>query len=538
MSSEAENTEEPTPEQATTSSSSDLSEANIQKAIRFWRHPSLTEIPSDQKQQYLRERGVTDEEIHKAWERIAESEQETPPTNSSPSQSQPQAPPLNKYSDPYSQNTSSQQGNDSNFRPNYHQQPPPPYYGGNYPPQQNEEDSPLTMAQGASLVTLGGFIGLTAAAASRWLNGGDFQIFPKPRIGADPRTVAEQRSLFLQRLEQEDDEEDDEEEEDEDDEIVFMQDNGVDHEVAAALIQEKLLQQVESIAENLKANVEVQEKVLKKLSQGSSITDQSMTFLREQRSTSSASEKRNPQETLLKLWAEMVEIKSELRSLHVEKLEDASQEKARTVLVSLENCIDELKASILCNTDNPPEPNSQPSATHQTQVLKSETNDKPKEASEGDENKVSAEIPHTLRDSIRALAEQNEATALRVGCQLLYLYIINLSGKPDNPRYRKIFTCNESFQKVETLKGGKELLYAVGFSSSDEKGSSLQWLPDGTVEEETVAMAKLKEAASALSILKSGKSSDELTASALAVLSSEEGGCLVEDEAESKSVDK
>ena len=40
-----------------------------------------------------------------------------------------------------------------------------------------EEDEGF-MLQGVSLVALGGMVGLTAAAAARWLNGGDFQLLP------------------------------------------------------------------------------------------------------------------------------------------------------------------------------------------------------------------------------------------------------------------------------------------------------------------------------------------------------------------------
>ena len=145
-------------------------------------------------------------------------------------------------------------------------------------------------------------------------------------------------------------------------------------------------------------------------------------------------------------------------------------------------------------------------------------------------NKDDDDTCYTLREAITILAEENEETALRVGCQLLYLYIINLLGKPENQRYRKIFTCNDSFQKVEVLKGAKHVLMAVGFVPMD--GGFLEWTPPPTTttsnnnnnndpEEEGLAMEKLREAASALGILKSGKKSKELTKKALAVLSSD-----------------
>jgi hypothetical protein len=123
----------------------------------------------------------------------------------------------------------------------------------------------------------------------------------------------------------------------------------------------------------------------------------------------------------------------------------------------------------------------------------------------------------------------------------LYLYIVNLSGRPDNPRYRKIYTCNENFKKVENLHGGKDFLYSLGF---EERDTFLEWLPDADQDLEDVTIEKLKEAAAALSIIKSSKqSSDELLESVLATLTPEplsdlppppseeaqtsSGGCLV-----------
>ena len=57
----------------------DNEEANIEKTIRFWSHPALRSIPSDQKRSYLHERGVTDSQISKAWERIAENDDRPSP---------------------------------------------------------------------------------------------------------------------------------------------------------------------------------------------------------------------------------------------------------------------------------------------------------------------------------------------------------------------------------------------------------------------------------------------------------------------------
>ena len=105
--------------------------------------------------------------------------------------------------------------------------------------------------------------------------------------------------------------------------------------------------------------------------------------------------------------------------------------------------------------------------------------------------------------------------SLRAGAQLLYLYVINLSSHPHVPRYQKIFTTNTSFQKVQELQGGKELLLAVGF---EQVGTCLEWKGGGSDH----SVASLKEAAAALSILKScsddGFDAAQLSSNALSVL--------------------
>jgi hypothetical protein len=131
----------------------------------------------------------------------------------------------------------------------------------------------------------------------------------------------------------------------------------------------------------------------------------------------------------------------------------------------------------------------------------------------------------SLADAIRQLAGKNDATTLQVGSQLLYLYVVNLSNNPRAPRYRKIYTTNESFVKVNRLVGARELLTAVGFV---EQGNCLEWLPsDSTDKEESydenMYLMRLKEAASVLSVLKSppqgsNPDSEALTLAALAAL--------------------
>jgi hypothetical protein len=80
-------------------------------------------------------------------------------------------------------------------------------------------------------------------------------------------------------------------------------------------------------------------------------------------------------------------------------------------------------------------------------------------------------------------------------------------------------TSNESFQRVEQLVGGKEVLLAVGFI---ERHNYLEWEPQNSDEVSDDDLTPLKEASAALSILmnqRQGDSSDTVLTSALAVLS-------------------
>jgi hypothetical protein len=395
-----------------------------------------------------------------------------------------------------------------------------------YPREEVEEDGPMSFVQGVSLVTLGGALGLTAAAAARWLNGGDFRLFPHPTNPSLRTTGGEARCLVLQEPNRQNSDLVDEEEEGDQDE--YEEDEYTEDEQLVPAVQEKLLHQLESVSETLKSHVAVQEKLFQKLaSNNSAITDSSMNLLRST-TTSSVNDKATDKgDELRRVWAQLVEIKAEMRSLHpLPSNGDRSpwEEKVANLLPRLESCIEKVEGSIDTNKDKPSNSSSSPRKipakeevqTPPSSILPDSPSTPVVEASD-----LKSQPPTgtscTLRQAIHRLAEENEATALRVGCQLLYLYIVNLSGNPDNPRYRKIFTCNESFQKVENLKGAKDLLFVVGFE--EQKGVCLEWLPNGSSEQEIQAIARLKEAAAALSILKSGKKSDDLTEAALAVLS-------------------
>ncbi|CAJ1966961.1 unnamed protein product [Cylindrotheca closterium] len=510
------------------------SEANIETAIRFWNHPSLANISSADKRSYLHAKGVSDAEIHKAWERIVERDI---PNNAGGTNAITTTVPVAPI---VAQGQGAQGALDSaaarqtpnlhtpgqmSYPPasnNYVQPTPTPYYNNNnnqYPPapQEMEEEGPLTLMQGASLVTFGGFIGLTAAAASRWLNGGDFEILPGPKYPAD---IGEQRSQFLKRLEEEAEEE---EEDDDDDDEEDVEEDGVDQEIVAALSQQKLIQQVESIAESLRVNTAVQEKLLNKLtSTGTSITDETMGFLRSTDSSKSKETKTEYDKSDVQMiWKELVQIQAELRSLNSAMKGKKSEKRVESTLNNLDVCIEGITKKMLSSAgDSTPEPSMakpsgedpQPQPPQDASTVSVEEIGKALE--ELQMQNETATTSQSILDAIRTVAEKNDAKARQVGCQLLLLYVANLSGNPNNPRYRKIYTSNESFKKVDQLIGGKDLLMAVGF---EESGNYLEWFPNGPPAQESSAIEVLKKATEALRILKSGEKSDDLTNSALAV---------------------
>lgn len=426
---------------------------------------------------------------------------------------------------------------------------PGDHYQSMYPPRYEDEDGQGPFLQGVSLVTLGGALGLTAAAAVRWLNGGEFQLLPPPSL---PGESAERQKNYhqstLQHFKEENSEPDDEEgEEFEDDgedvnlpraEMDYDGESEGEEDLITSQAHERLLEHIESISESMKTNVSVQEKILQKLtSQGSSITNQSMNLLRASNTAekTQSGEEKGDLPGLMRIWSELVEIKAELRylkqmqSMETKTCADSSQREddpLANTLGRLNTAIDsiaEFSGHSKTQTQNlKPALQSKDSISPPPQDLQKSK----KETEEGGSTLDSTSMGESktqntlsLHDAIRDLAQENDAVTLRAGCQLLSLYIINLKGNPKNPRYRKIFTTNESFQKVEALIGGKSLLLAVGF---EEKQNCLEWLAsDLSPEREGLALAELQKAASALALLKSATPSPDLTDAALAVLSSE-----------------
>ena len=116
-----------------------------------------------------------------------------------------------------------------------------------------------------------------------------------------------------------------------------------------------------------------------------------------------------------------------------------------------------------------------------------------------------------IEEALKTLSQKNESGELKIGAQMLYLYCKNLSKNPTVPRYRKIYTNNNSFKKkVGNLVGVKDFLSALGFvertnffewsdTSPDTKSQldfalvALEQLQKGKVEDSEIARSDTSE---------------------------------------------
>ncbi len=404
-------------------------------------------------------------------------------------------------------------------------------------------------------------MGVAVAAAVRWLNGGDFCLFPPPQLSsitATKTSVVLSDQPHIQNnhpqihnssadrfISSEPTREAAAEEEDDN---CFGVDFDQDVSPAQATNQHNtscLTQQVQSLTETLEAHVRVQQRLLQKLA--SETTDRSMNLLQPK------GVEMKPTETLVMIiWSKLVEIRVELSSIQstlslsatktsgqvdTSNNDDGSDDVTlhlRRTLDQLESCIGELSSLTVTPVV---QESTQSTVTsfpaNGTIQMELSSNDDLKAEQvnhhQGETNEIS-QLEHlpSLKDVIRTLAEDNESTALRVGAQLLYLYVIHLLSNPHVPRYRKIFTANESFAKVQQLHGGVDLLRAVGFV---ERESYWEWQSDHEdhVNYKDVLLERLRQAAASLSILKSpgqshAESSEHITSAALAVFNIEAAG--------------
>ena len=367
-----------------------------------------------------------------------------------------------------------------------------PFHSQQYEQQINNTNSTL-----AAAITLGSALGLTAAAAVRWLNGGDFQLFP-PAVPPAPRPLPPSTMHQQQQLEQ----------------LVE----------SVTLQTERQEVLVNKLQETLRTTEMQQQRHLNRS------TDEAMARLKQQQKDESES----PSLLVLK------NVQSELQMIREALASDTDD---APLHARLEITIDRLD-TILQKMEMPPTKITSPTAdgpgvdSSDGPAIPSATVSVSTDTS-GTNNKTTLGSTKALEAAIRRMVSENEVDALRTASQMLYLYVVNVSEHPRVPRYRKIFTSNESFQRnVAHLQGASDLLLAVGFveqeSSNNSKSACWEWLPpsihnnqpkDDEAEEsvelrsspqkawlgdsEATYLERLKEAAAALEVLKAAGTTED-----------------------------
>ena len=446
-------------------------------------------------------------------------------------------------------------------------------------------DGSISVARGVSLLGVGGALGVTGAAAMRWLNGGRFELFPtsattvttasisrdlNTKIASDEQELQGKVSVTQQEMSKhgqakkgeysndgtkwnnnrDNNNNLDNEYEYEYDEVDQYDDAEYsDNNDEKFNVEECLLERMDALLSSIGSNSALQEKVILKLANTSTITDDSMSLLKQKsQSDNKASDTIDIPLRNSKTLEQLKEVKDGMANLcesmtnalssdnyHANGKKDDWEQEWSKLLARFDDCIQTLKKpvdSFAVDADAADSKSISTSETTQTEIQGRQDIQlfppAPSTPADGTSNgsrisysdMMETLIPLSLNDCIRKLAEKNSPLSLKSGSQLLYLYLANLSGKPDNRRYRKIFTSNESFRKVENLAGGKDLLYAVGFVDESDKGV-LEWVPTGSTEEEISALILVKDAAAALGVLKKSDNvpSSELVRSALSKLS-------------------
>jgi len=449
------------------SESEDINSASrIQKAAKFWKHPSMTSVPASEKMEYLKAKGYSTEEIHQMWDHlVSETTDETETTEAANINIATKEPPAR-----WTQPTTA---------------PPQPH-------QQYDEES--SSQQSLALLTVGGMIGVTAAAATRWLNGGDFTLFPPPTVmgkGTAASTQMKQSncSNFASQMKGEYPAISNEE-------LLPSEEEEEGEKIPSEHTTFELSQQVQEIKSLVQEQVRSQEKILTYLTmqQTKKVTDQSMELLRECDVEHISADDDGS-------FLVMEEVKSLLEQQLVEDPSLSSSGGCSYVQQALQKIENHQQERVTDSSSS----NINHSQLHDDSLIGAPNTSRVANTNEEDTghdelmDDVSINDTHTsLKLSIQRLATENNSneSELQSGCQVLYLYVVHLSSNPHVPRYRKIYTSNDSFRQVELLHGGMDLLLAVGFVKNE---GYLEWAP----QDEDVAMQCLQEASAALTILKS-----------------------------------
>ena len=476
----------------------------LEQAVAFWSHPSLESVSSQEKLAYFRSKGMTTDQIHRVWEELVKKQRKdpndsntTPPTLPTYGAHHQQPQPQPQQQQPYS--SSYYYHNDAYHNQHHHQ-------------QQQHRDGSL---QVPALLTIGGIVGLTAAAAVRWLNGGDFSIFPPPTIdgNANLHDYYNQHNKHVAGSDQDDDDDDDDDDvneypkykatylEEEEEEDGQGAKNTLSDDTNKSL--ENLRNDVQELATAVRTNMAKQEKILRTVSSQASqdITNKSMALLTMNGGgTHQIKKEKDGGENDV----ELTKIRSTLENL-VQRLErdatnTASDGVVDTANVTTVNTVTELK-DIILKLDTLIDTKRQRSLLHHPVQEAEETALESANPTEETTTKDSSKsgCPGSIRESLERMVLENDGMpndAYQTSVRMVHLYLSNLSNHSHVPKYRKIYTSNDRYQtQVKPLVGADGLLGAVGFA---EKTNCWEWQPGDSESEMKV---QLKHVGKALSIL-------------------------------------
>jgi len=531
-----------------TSSSSPpiIDEDNIQKAVSFLRNNEIRDVSPSEKRKYLTTKGINQDEIDTALDRLAT-------TTTAAATDRAQGGSLNRDEGrPYQHRQPQQQ----HYQQQQNQYGGPPHSTGPLPPYQNhmqpphnsmnnfgpnnnnmgnirpEEGGESSFLSFSSLA--GGFCMSTfCLAAVRWLNGGDFVLFPPP--------IAEGRYIKQDNNEtQNEDDNEDGETTDHLDETSYNSQGSEDPDLSMILNGtanhesdvhgsnqhqssfEDLVMEVKALSTTINSFREEQDRANRVATAqlGKGVTDDAMDFLRQQKppvvqkqGDVAAIDKKDVSR-ITSLITEMVEELSQVKDslgddVTVEdensntENDDDDKKTDHTELSSKIDIAIGKGREILALVKSPDEsssnkiqPQQAPPAEHENDEKDSDqdpnnTAQEEKGIKDDDEDKTESDSTPAaddnsgegsdrnqnsndhLEEALKTLSQNNESEELKIGAQMLYLYCKNLSKNPTVPRYRKIYTNNNSFKKkVGNLVGAKEFLSALGFV---ERTNFFEW---------------------------------------------------------------
>jgi hypothetical protein len=550
-------------DKSTSSSSSPsttvIDEENVKKAISFLRNKEILDVSPSEKRKYLTKVGITQDEIDTALDRLANTiigdSKEGSNHNSDEGR-----PPYHRHLQHHQQQNHCGGPHSSGpLPPNYNMQPRHDMnnFASNNMGSIRQEEGESSFFSVSSWA--GGFFMSTfCLAALRWLNGGDFVLFPPP-VAASMSSVG--------RIKQNNDTQHDDNHQDGEtdylDEASVNSDGSGDPDLSMILNGtanhersdvhgnnqeqssfEDLVMEVKALSKAINSFREEQDRANRVTAAqlGKGVTDDAMDFLRQQKPLVSqkkgdvAAIDKKDISRIRSLIAEMVDelsqVKDSFDDMAVEdgnatvesELDkktgqtelsskiDIAIRKGKEVLALVKSPDESSSAKIIESQQAPPAERGNIEKDQDANDTKhEEIEDVDNDKSEPDltpaANEKSGESSDVnpsskdLEEALESLSQNNENEALKSGAQMLYLYCKNLSKNPSVPLYRKIYTNNNSFKsKVGNLVGAKEFLSALGFV---ERTNFFEWSPSNN-ETSSETKSQLDFALVALELLQKG----------------------------------